>query len=201
MEKISLFYREHLHRSRCRYIGAIYQLKRILRMWPHLKHLSLPQIDAGVDLLVGANVLKAMEPLEVIRSVNDGPYAIRTVLDWTVNGPLTGHSRQAIDCEPVTVNRVSMINLDELWKQQFKNDFPDTAMDEQPGLSREDQRFLELVTASTEHLGGHYQICLPFREPEVSMPNNCKVVEQRLLHLKRRFQRETHCSTQSTPSS
>lgn len=75
-----------------------------LRMWPHLKHLALPQINAGIDLLIGTNIPKAMEPLEVIRSMNDGPYAIRTVLGRTVNGPLMGNSGHAADGEPVTVN-------------------------------------------------------------------------------------------------
>lgn len=165
--------------------------ERDLRMWPHLKHLTLPQINAGIDLLIGTNISKAMEPLEVIHSVNDGPYAIRTALGWTVNGPLTGgNSGQTIGCESVTVNRVSVIKLDELWQQQFKNDFPETAMDEQPGLSREDQKFLELVNRSVKHLDGHYQIGLPWREPEASMPDNKKVVEQRLHHLKRRLQRD-----------
>lgn len=63
-------------------------------------------------------------------------------------------------------------------------------MDEQLGLSREDQRFLEIVTTSAKHLDGHYQIRLPLKVPAVNMPNNKKVVEQRLHHLKGRLQRD-----------
>lgn len=58
--------------------------------WPHLKEVKLPTIQAEVGLLIGANVPKAMEPLQVISSVDDGPYAVRTILGWTVNGPLRG---------------------------------------------------------------------------------------------------------------
>ncbi len=59
-----------------------------LQRWPYLKTVHSPEIEAGIELLIGTNVPKALEPLEVIRSVNDGPYAIRTILGLTVNGPL-----------------------------------------------------------------------------------------------------------------
>lgn len=68
------------------------------------------------ELLIGANVPKAMEPLQVIRSINNGPCAIRTMLGWTERA--TERRRE------VSVNRVSVFNLDELWQQQFKTDFP-----------------------------------------------------------------------------
>lgn len=162
-----------------------------LMKWPYLRHLSLPQIEAGIELLIGTNVPKAMEPMEVIRSEDNGPYAIRTVLGWTVNGPLTGNSGQANYCEqPVTVNRVSIVNLDQLWQQQFKMDFPESSVEEQVGPSREDLRFMDLVTKSVKHIEGHYHVALPLKNPDISMPNNKKVVEQRLYHLKRRLQRD-----------
>lgn len=56
--------------------------------WPHLKVVKLPTIQAEIGLLIGANVPRAMEPLQVTSSVDDGPYAVRTILGWTVNGPL-----------------------------------------------------------------------------------------------------------------
>ncbi|XP_016523109.1 uncharacterized protein LOC107835283, partial [Poecilia formosa] len=51
--------------------------------WPHLKEVKIPTIQAEVGLLIGANVPKVMEPLQVINSVDKGPYAIKTVLGWT----------------------------------------------------------------------------------------------------------------------
>ena len=164
-----------------------------LQRWPHLKHVNLPEIEAGIELLIGTNVSKALEPLQVIRSVNNGPYAIRTMLGWTVNGPLKGDSGDAMDCEQpeLQVNRVSVVCLDELWQQQFKADFPECSMDEQIGMSREDQKFMELVTNSAKQVNGHYQINLPLRKRDVSMPNNKKIIEQRALHLKKRLQKDS----------
>ncbi|KAL0178992.1 hypothetical protein M9458_024434, partial [Cirrhinus mrigala] len=166
--------------------------ERDIKRWSYLKTVQLPQIDAGIELLIGTNVPKALEPLEVVCSVDDGPYAIRTMLGWTVNGPLTGDSGGMADCEQpqITVNRVSAVNLDELWQQQFQNDFPENCLDDHTGMSREDHKFLELVINSVKHVNGHYQIALPLRNFNVSMPNNKNIVKQRLYHLKRKLQKD-----------
>lgn len=51
--------------------------------WHYLKDVTLPVIEAEVGLLIGANVPKAMEPLQVINSQNNGPYAVRTLSGWS----------------------------------------------------------------------------------------------------------------------
>lgn len=43
-------------------------------------------------MLIVANVPKEMEPLQVVSSVDDGPYAVRTMLGWVVNGPIRGEN-------------------------------------------------------------------------------------------------------------
>lgn len=40
------------------------------------------------EFLMGKNVPRALEPLEVICSIDNGPNAIKTILRWTLNGPL-----------------------------------------------------------------------------------------------------------------
>ena len=57
-----------------------------------------------VELLIGANCLKALEPIEVIRSQNEGPYAFRTILGWCVVGPIEGsHDERNIKCNRIAV--------------------------------------------------------------------------------------------------
>lgn len=162
-----------------------------LQRWTYLESVQLPEIDADIELLIGANVPQALEPLEIINSVDGGPYAIRTKLGWTVNGPLRRESEEATDYDnlEISVNRVSVVELEELWQQQFKTDFPESEMDEQVGMSREDQRFMELVINSAKHVNGHYQISLPLKNKQVKMSNNRKIVEQRASYLKKRFQK------------
>ena len=48
--------------------------------------------DAGVGLLIGVNMPKAMEPRQIINRQDDGPYAVQTLLGWVVNGPLCGYT-------------------------------------------------------------------------------------------------------------
>ncbi len=172
--------------------------ERDIEQWSHLKDIHLPQIDAGIELLIGTNVPKALEPLEVVCSVNDGPYAIHTLLGWTVNGPLAENSEETVNWEHprITVNRVTVVSLDDLWQQQFKSDFPESNIDEQPAMSREDQRFVEFVSSSAKQVEGHYQIGLPLRNIDIRLPNNKRVVEQRLCYLKRRFQKDSAFHTE-----
>ncbi|XP_071058619.1 uncharacterized protein [Pseudochaenichthys georgianus] len=163
-----------------------------LQRWPHLKHVMITEIDSDVDLLIGTDVPQALEPWEVIRSVDGGPYAVKTMLGWTVNAPLRGDRSSEMTCgQPdVTVNRISVANLEDLWKQQLKADFPECSQDEQMGPSREDCHFMEYVTKSAKLMDGHYCIGLPLRKRDVSMPNNRRVAEQRTLSLKRRFDKD-----------
>lgn len=131
---------ESILRKACLFTKGIYLEKQIFKKWPYLKTVHLPEIEAGIELLIGTNVPKASESLEVIRSVNDGPYAIRTILGWTVNGPLFKDGENIIvSAQPkVTVNRISMVNLEDVWQQQFKIDFPECSQDEQTAYSKED---------------------------------------------------------------
>ncbi len=54
-------------------------------------------------------------------------------------------------------------------------------------MSREDQRFMEIMDQSISTENGHYCIDLPFRKNDVIMPNNRCLAEQRLKSLKRKF--------------
>lgn len=126
-----------------------------LEKWPHLKHVCLPEIDAEVEILIGTDVSSALEPLEVIGSINGGPYAVKTIMGWTVNGPL-GECSDSSEYQPAaTINRISAIMLDELWNKQFKTDFPENHQDELLGMSREDSRFLEMADRSVKLVDGH----------------------------------------------
>ena len=55
--------------------------------------------------------------------------------------------RNAIDFDKpeVSVNRISVVNLDEPWQQQFGTDFPECRLEEQAGMSREDLKFMKFA--------------------------------------------------------
>ena len=43
--------------------------------------------DVKVELLIGANCTRALEPVQVIAGRDGGPYAMKTVLGWCIVGP------------------------------------------------------------------------------------------------------------------
>ena len=59
-----------------------------LNRWTYLSHIAVPALDAEVGILIGNNVPKATEPWEVVNSLGDGPYEVRSLLGWSVNGSL-----------------------------------------------------------------------------------------------------------------
>ncbi|XP_078608417.1 uncharacterized protein LOC144880226 [Branchiostoma floridae x Branchiostoma japonicum] len=149
-----------------------------LKDYPYLREVDLPEIDAEIGLLIGNNVPKAVEPWQVINSQGDRPYAVRTLLGWSVNGPLKGASD-----DKATVNRIS---LDQQLTEYFNGDFNETKEDKKE-MSVEDQRFMKIVSEGTRKEDGHYQIPLPFKKGPPELPNNKQVALQRANHLKKRM--------------
>ena len=57
-------------------------------------------------------------------------------------------------------------------------------------LSFEDKRFLSVVETCTELVDGHYQVPLPFRNPDIRFPNNPAQAVKCLEYLDKRFKRD-----------
>lgn len=158
-----------------------------LAKWPHLSKVKIQRIKANVDLLIGTNAPKILEPWEVLNSCGNGPYAVKTVLGWVVNGPLNGDSA-ALEVERplVTVNRISVCKLEEMLATQYNHDFNEKTAKEKE-MSREDLKFLEIMENSAILQEGRYYLKLPFKNKEVCMPNNFAVAKQRIQGLRKRF--------------
>ncbi|XP_052470971.1 uncharacterized protein LOC128027405 [Carassius gibelio] len=157
-----------------------------LAQWKYLSRVKLPSINSKVELLIGTNAPKCLEPWEVVNSQNGGPYAVRTLLGWVVNGPLRSADGSA---ESVTVNRISVASLEQLLISQYNQDFSEVVSEEKTEMSVEDRRFLEIANEAVLQ-DGHYYLKLPFRKTDISMPNNRQVAEQRLQTLKRKMKKD-----------
>ena len=162
-----------------------------IKRWTYLDDIHLTHIDADVELLIGVNAPKAMEPWQVINSQDDGPYAVRTHLGWVVNGPLNGYAAdQDAGHQKVFANRISVASLEEVLTQQYNHDFSERQYEGESELSVEDRKFIDIVSKSVSLQDGHYYLPLPFRKKEVAMPNNRHMAEQRALYLQKRFKRD-----------
>ena len=66
----------------------------------------MDNIDVG--MLIGANCMKAFEPMELISSRNGGPYAYRTKLGWCIVGLITTRRNDvSVRCHKIAVKDVA----------------------------------------------------------------------------------------------
>lgn len=52
-----------------------------LKMWHYLNGIQLKEIEADIELLIGTDVPQVMKQWKIIKSHNNGPYAVQTLLD------------------------------------------------------------------------------------------------------------------------
>lgn len=147
-------------------------------------------MDADIELLIGTNAAKLMEPWTVINSRGNGPYVVQTPLGWVVNGLM-----QETTCEMqgshscISVNRISVASLNDLLIKQYQHDFPELAAGEKSEMSVEDKQFMSIMESSKELRNGHYYLPLPFKESDGMMPHNYQQARQRVMSLKRKFEK------------
>lgn len=134
--------------------------KQDLARWLYLKKVSIPIIDSRVELLIGINASKIIEPWEIINSQGEGSYAIKTLVGWVVN-ELLRHGKIAVnnDCQSTAV-----ANLEKMLISQYNHDFNEKTLEEKRKPSIEDKRFLEIANNSVSLTDGHYTLNLPFKE-------------------------------------
>lgn len=150
----------------------------LVKQWEHLRgvaermHKFIPNLEIG--LLIGSNCSAALEPLEVVPRGDEGPYAMRLRHGWTLTGLL--HVKDAPNPSNVTCHRITVREIEtvkevvspQAIQQMFELDFDD----HKSSYSQEDKKFMTGIEQSIQHHDGHYVIPLPFRESQMTMPNN-----------------------------
>ena len=185
--------------------------------WDYLKTISseITQTDdIEVGLLIGANWMKALEPLKVIAGNNGGPYAYQTCLGWCIVGPIGNMvGKDSVGCRRIAVKdavsskiadhqfvvekSMKDISLEEMFQKIHQNDFLEkevinvnSLLENMVEISKGDKAFLKTAEESTTKSGDHYVVPLPFKKENLIMPNNRKQAMQRLIYLKRRFKKD-----------
>lgn len=155
--------------------------------WKHLQHIAQSFLDKDDDvpigLLIGRNCPKAIEPLEVIPSQGNGPYAYKTRLGWCVGSLAENNNTDTIKvnlnrlcwpandvatgmpsalCFSLKSSNISDHGIKERLKDTWDHDVWEDE-GEKRALSIEDNRFLDIMKNGVKFLDGHYQLPLPFR--------------------------------------
>ena len=80
--------------------------------WPHLhqisKHIPAYMDSVEVGLLIGLNCPGAARPRDVICGNENDPYAVRSLLGWYVNGPVSHKSSKQVHCNRIQIVKSSI---------------------------------------------------------------------------------------------
>ena len=167
-------------------------------------------MDVEVGLLNGSNCPSAIKPKEVIPGTSSDPYAIRTLLGWSIIGPISGGSNKEnsdVLCHRVAVKEIGSkepsshsfvietfakeIISPVAVKRMFELDFNEVKDANGQSLSTDDRRFMAKVTEGIHYRpDSHYELPLPLLDESLALSNNKKLAFHRLQHLKLRFGRD-----------
>ena len=153
--------------------------------WPYLHGITTPEVDAEVSLLIGNDVPKALQPIEIRGSDDEGPYAVRTALGWTVNGPLGRVGERESTANPIQADQ----GLEDLFRRFCNREFDD--VDDDNAMSCDDKRALSVMENTIQLKNGHYELALPWKNPPPTLPKNRPLAERRLKFLKKRLENDS----------
>lgn len=163
------------------------------KRWPHLTAITdemPPLLGCDVGLLIGYNCPRTLAPRQVLAGKDNEPYAILTDLGWSIVGCSTPclHESESSLCHRVTVKELPPVTpMDVI--SALESDFKDTNGDDKT-VSQEDLIFLsKLKEGIRKNDKGHYEMPLPFKQ-RPHLPDNKKLAEVRLSHLRRKFYRD-----------
>ncbi|XP_064618958.1 uncharacterized protein LOC135482628 [Lineus longissimus] len=163
-----------------------------VRKIPHLKDVAEKlypyREDWEIGVLIGMNCPKLLKPRDVVPGEDDDPYAIRTDLGWGVIGNFADNIKRD---EPVhfvyrtKAKEITPAEVNQLFEGEFAKQKTGCKM------SVHDQRFLAVVKAGIrQREDSHFEITLPFKEDDVTLPNNRTMVDKRLRHLRHKLTRD-----------
>ena len=165
------------------------------KQWGYLERIfdNINEDDnISVRIVIGANCTKALEPVDVIPTENNGTYAVKTRIGWCIVGPVkVTRGRQRIHCNCIAVKQGDTKNAEKHYFQTKtrveENDvrkrltrmhnleFIEAGPTEkklEASMSREDQKFMKILQEGTKLRNDHYQVSFPFKDPCVNFPNS-----------------------------
>ena len=124
--------------------GSIASAGDIMK-WKHLRGISVPRAGTPeVGLLIGQDVSQALVPVELRRGQDGEPYAVRTPLGWTINGPLSsGRSSGSAVSNLIHAVPSAESSLEAQVEQFWRLDTGQLTLD-QAHLSVDDKHVLEM---------------------------------------------------------
>ncbi|KAK3721599.1 hypothetical protein QZH41_000136 [Actinostola sp. cb2023] len=179
----------------------------------------IPPLDpkAKIQLLIGRDAPELLKVRDFSNGPRGAPWAQRLALGWTVSGTmclnrmggpvhLSVHTTkidppalsQPTDTQPVNQKETSGLKVTPctnvfLVKESYNGEdlYRTTPDDNEASLSWEDRRFLDVVGKGIhKNAQGNWEMPLPFRSSNITMPNNRQQAASRLNNLLNSFKRK-----------
>ena len=139
-----------------------------------------------VGIIIGSNVPEAHWVLDQRRGGRKEPYAVKTLLGWTLLGPVGSELQREFQVNFIQ-NQENV--LQKQVERMIQMDLSENDDYLAKGMSLEDQQALSILEGSVKKVDGHYEIALPWRSGKPALPNNRKMAERRLASLQTRLRK------------
>ena len=153
-----------------------------LSSFPHLAGLAVPVCDS-VDVLIGQDHAEALIPLDTRCGAKGDPFAVKTLLGWSLNGPVSPSGAVSKKVISHFVTTEPSDDISKLWNLEGDDVFSD-----RQAWSKEDAKVIEMWDQQVKLVDRHYELPVPWR-PEASFPNNFVVAMSRLNSLRKNLEK------------
>ena len=130
-------------------------------------------------------------PLEVRHGGHAQPYAVRTALGWTVNGPVgVQPATSTLACNFIHAENCHKVTLEAQVEKFWKLDIGQELATGLQQMSLDDRKVVDVWERSRKTENGHYQLDILFKTNLPELPVNRSVAEKRLQNLGKRLPRD-----------
>jgi len=156
--------------------------------WPQLNEVHYKNLDYNeVLVLIGANSPES----HGYQRAKSGPSIVNTGLGKAIVGNVSSGNVREKGCSIETTHLIdnNYDNLSSRIDNFFRIEDCESLNDETKAMSVEDKIAFEKINKSIHKVKGHYEVRVPWRKDEPSMPNNRLQAVQRLQGLQWKFKR------------
>ena len=165
-----------------------YNLKKLKETYPHLSFLKDSTINLkDVKVILGQDCYHLHRAIDYRKCGNANPWAVRTKLGWMLSGPLLQQETAKIATESLVAAEVDPLadQVKSWWSMESYASNCSVS-----GRSKEDERALEMLKATTKFDGERYEVGLLWRNAKPHLPNNYSSAVSQLKSLERRLEKD-----------
>ena len=152
--------------------------------YDHLEGLCFASECDGVQILIGQDHAEALIPLDVKKGNKSEPFAVRTILGWTLYGASSVINPASNHVVSHFISSIPEIQQDinVLWHVENEG------IGDNKSWSVEDRKVIDLWEKKCKVIDGHYELPIPWKE-NASVPNNYCMASLRLKSTKRSLEK------------